>query len=82
MKKNYDNPMVAECQLRLNEWDDELTDLMKDAEDQCRKFKQNHIEFSPEVDVWLTRRCMLGSVKKFLNGEVAYPRNLYEGCER
>ena len=82
LKKNYDNRTVAEFWLCFNRWDDELTDLMKGAEDKCRKFKQNHIEFSPEVNVLLTRRWTLGTVKRFLNGEVPDPRNLYKQCEQ
>jgi len=78
LKKNYDNLTVAEFQLCFNRWDEEFTELMKGVENQCRKFKQNHIEFSPEVNVWLTWRWTLGMVKRFLHGQVPDSRNLYK----
>ena len=55
---------------------------MLGAENKCHAYKQNHIEYSPEVNIWLTRRWTLGSVKKYLEGRVPDPRNLYKRCDR
>ena len=35
----------------MNRWDDELTDYMLSAENNCHKFKTDHIEWSPKVEV-------------------------------
>ena len=40
----------------MNRWDDELTDYMLSTENNCHKFKIDHIEWSPKVGVWLPRR--------------------------
>ena len=59
----------AEFQLKLNRWDDELTDYMQSSENNCHKFKQNHIEWSPEVGVWIRRRSLLNECLGFKLGK-------------
>ena len=66
----------AAFQLLLNRWNDELTEHMKASENRCHKFKQNHIDFSPEVGMWIQRRWLIGRIKRYLEGKVPDPRNL------
>ena len=75
-----DDISAAEFQLRMNRWDDELTDYMLAAEKRCRKYKQTHLEYSPTVGAWLRRRWLLGRVKRYLQGKVPDPRNLKRAC--
>ena len=56
---------AAEFQLKLNKWDDELTDFMIHSENNCHRFKQNHIEWSPEVGVWIRRRILLSECLRY-----------------
>ena len=46
----------ADFLLLINKWGDELTDLMKCAENKCNTYKHCHIEWSPDVGVWLQRQ--------------------------
>ncbi len=64
------SPLVsaAEFQTQLNRWDDELRDYMRASEDQIRKFKMNHTEWSPRVGVWLRRKRLLLRITRFLDG--------------
>ena len=73
---------TSEFQLLMNKWDDKLTDYMLAAEDQCRKYCMNHIDYSPEANAWLRRRWLLGQVYWYLDGKVPDPRNLFRSCER
>ncbi len=43
--------MTSELQFKINRWDEELTDYMQAGEDKCHKFKQTHIDWSPEVGI-------------------------------
>ena len=47
---------TAEFLLLMNKWNKEFEDYMKSAENQCNSVKDDHIEWSPKVGVWLTRR--------------------------
>ena len=68
--------------LRMNKWDQELEQFMKSAEANCRRYKQNHIEWSPEVGSWLRRRWLLARVRKFKDGKIRDPRNLFRDCKK
>jgi len=71
---------AAEFQTKINRWDDELTDYMKAAEERCHKYKQNHVEWSPEFGVWKRRQRLLYRVGKYLRGKVKDSRNLIRDC--
>ena len=46
-------------QLKLNKWDNDLTDFMDLAEKKCNKFKASHIKYSPEVNIWIRQQQLL-----------------------
>ena len=73
---------VSEFQVKINRWDDEMTDYMRAAENKCRKFKHTHIEWSPDVGVWIRRRRLLERVGKYIDGRVPDPRNLTRACKK
>jgi hypothetical protein len=61
----------------MNNWDRELIQFKLHLEVECTKFKSCHIEWSPEVGFWLSRRWLLAWVKVFVMGlGPADPRNL------
>ena len=62
--------------LLLNIWDDELTEHMTCSEEKCHSYKQDHIEWSPTVGVWLTRRWLLRRFLRFTQGKIKDPRDL------
>ena len=72
---------LAEFQLKLNKWDDELTDYMRSSENNCHKFKQNHIEWSPEVGVWIRRRILLNEWLGFKLGKGKGSSNKFRKCK-
>ena len=55
-------------------------------EKKCRTFKQNHIEWSPAVRMWMKRRWLLERVQKFISRKRAWSRcrvrNLQRSCRR
>lgn len=71
---------AAEFQVKMNRWDNGLTDYMRSAESKCHKFKQNHIEWSPEVGVWIRRKHIMERIIKFLKGRIPDPPNLFRVC--
>ena len=77
-----DSMTVAEFQLVMNKWDDELTDYMRSAESKCNKFHMGHIDYSPEANAWLRRRWLLGRVARYLDGKVPDPQNLFRDCDK
>ena len=66
----------------MNKWDREFEQLMKSSKSQCQSFMQCHIECSPEVGIWLRRRWLLARVKKYINGDLCDPRNLFGDCKK
>ena len=38
---------ASEFQVKMNCWDDKLTEYMRSAEEKCHKFKQDHVSWSP-----------------------------------
>ena len=73
---NATRPPQADFLLLLNKWDDELTEHMTCSEEKCHSYKQDHIEWSPTVGVWLTRRWLLRRFLRFTQGKIKDPRNL------
>ena len=78
-KLSKDMP-VSKFQVKINCWDEEMTDYMQAAENKCCKFKHTHIEWSPEVGVWIRRCQLLKRVGKYIDGRVLDPRNLIRAC--
>ena len=72
---------VEVFQVKLNRWDDEMTDYMRAAEKQCRQYFANPLEWSPEVGIWIRRRRILQQIEKYLLGRVPDARNLFRTCE-
>jgi len=82
IRRDSDTLSDSQWLLRMNKWDKELEDFMKSAEANCRTYKQCHIEWSPEVGAWMRRRWLLARVKKFLEGKIRDPRNLFRDCRK
>ena len=72
----------ADFLLLINKSDDEFTNLMKCAENKCNTYKHCHIEWSPDVGVWLQRRWLLARVLQFMKGEIPDPQNLIRDCKK
>ena len=72
----------ADFLLLIDKWGDELTVLMKCAENKCNTYKHCHIEWSPEVGVWLQHQWLLARVLQFMNEEIPDPRNLIRDCKK
>ena len=70
----------AEFQIKMNRWDEEMTDYMRASEDKCHKFKQDHTAWSPKYGVWKRRHRLLTRVGKFLQGRIPDSRNLIRDC--
>ena len=45
----------ATFNLRFNQWDREMSELMHSDKEKSSKFKHDDIEFSPVVGIWLNR---------------------------
>ena len=82
LHKLQDELSLPEFMLQFNKWDRELTELMLAAENKCHKFKQCHIPYSPEVAEWITRRWLLGRIRRYHQGKVPDPRNLFRQCRK
>ena len=66
----------ADFLLLLNRWDDKLMEHMRCSEEKCHSYKQDHIEWSLTVGVWLTRRWLLWCFLQFKQGTIKDPQNL------
>ena len=82
IRRDSDQLSDSQWLLRMNKWDRELEQFMRSAENNCRKFKQCHIEWSPEVGSWMRRRWLLAQVRKYLDGKIRDPRNLFRDCRK
>ena len=80
--KNCDDLSDDDFLMLMDKWDDELTEFMHSAEENCHKYKMCHIEWSPEVGIWLSRRWLLFRVHRFLDGLIKDPRNLFRDCAK
>ena len=63
---SVDTASPLELQLRLNRWDRENTEHKLSAEESCNKFKNCHLPFSPEVDLWIKRRDLYSQLQSIL----------------
>ena len=66
----------SEFLLRMNKWDDELTEFMHHSEEKCQTFNMDHIEWSPKVGVWLAHCWILNRIQRYLDGKVKDAHNL------
>ncbi len=65
----------------MNNWDSKLVQFKLHSEVECTKFKTCHIEWSPEVGFWLSRRWLLARVNVFVMGlGPPDPCNLIRDC--
>ena len=73
---------VPEFQFQMNHWDNELTDYMKSAENKCRSFCHNWVEYSPDLNAWWRRRWLLKCIHRYLQGKVPDPATSLEIARR
>jgi hypothetical protein len=67
----------------MNNWDSEIVQFKLHSETNCTKFKSCHIERSPKVGFWLSRRWLLAQVKVYVMGLAPpHPHNLIRVCLR
>jgi hypothetical protein len=65
----------------MNNWNKELVQFKLHLEVNCTKSKTCHIEWSPDVGFWLSRRWLLACVKVYIMGlGPSNPRNLIRDC--
>ncbi len=65
----------------INKWDTKLIQFKLHSEMNCTRYKTCHIEWSPEVGFWLSRRWLLARVRKFVLGlGPPNPWNLVRDC--
>ena len=78
--------VIEEYNKKMNKWDRELKEFMIEAENKCRTYKQDHIEWSPVVKMWIARRWVLARVHKFIAKKKAWSlcrvKNLQRACRR
>jgi hypothetical protein len=65
-----------------NQWDNELGDYMRSAENDCSHYKDGSIEFSPTVGQWLRKRSILKWILRWHDGKVPDVRNLLRAAKR
>ena len=51
LQENSANMSEAEFLLLFNKWDVEYTQFMTAADSKCRKYKNDHIPFSPGIGI-------------------------------
>jgi hypothetical protein len=67
--------------LLMNSWDDELMQYMLHSEVHVSKFMMGHIEWSPTIGIWLSRRWLLHRVRRWILGQGSPdPRNMIRDC--
>ena len=73
---------VDEYQPRMNKWDNKLKNLMILAKNKCRTYKNDDLEWSPTVKMWLKRRWILGRVQRFIATKRVCSLNRYKNLKR
>jgi hypothetical protein len=56
MEDEVDMVPAVETRKAMNKWDRENAEHKLSSEESCNQFKNDHLEFSPEVNVWIKRR--------------------------
>ncbi len=63
--------------------DTEFTEFMLYSENEVSRFMMGHIEWSPKIGIWLSRRWLLKRVQKWMQGAgPPDPRNMFRDCYR
>eukprot|EP00984_Skeletonema_dohrnii_P010846 scaffold4257_cov80-Skeletonema_dohrnii-CCMP3373.AAC.1 len=73
---------APQFQLMFNRWDNELRDYILAAEKRCRKFRMNHLPWSPVVGMWMRRLKLYKWLEAYCRGKVPDWRNLKRSCTR
>ena len=73
---------AEEYDVKMNKWDDELREFMISAENKCRTFKNDDLEWSPTVKLWIKRRWILGRLQKFIAKKRARSLSTYKRLKR
>ncbi len=69
--------------LIMNALDTEFMQLMLHSENEVNKFMMGHIEWSPTIGIWLSRRWLLKRVQQWMQGiGTPDPRNMFRECYR
>jgi hypothetical protein len=67
----------------INALDTEFMQLMLHSENEVSKFMMGHIEWSPRIGIWLSRRWLLKRVQQWMQGtSTPDPRNMFRDCHR
>ena len=67
----------------MNALDAEFMQLMLHSENEVSKFMMGHIEWSPTIGIWLSRRWLLKRVQQWMQGTgTPDPRNMFRDCYR
>ena len=67
----------------INALDTEFMQLMLHSENEVSKFMMGHIEWSPTIGIWLSRRWLLKRVQQWMQGTGSPdPRNMFRDCYR
>ncbi len=67
----------------MNSLDTELMEFMLHSENEVSKFMMGHIEWSPTIGIWLSRRWLLKRVQQWMQGiGPPDPRNMFRDCHR
>jgi hypothetical protein len=67
----------------MDSWNNKLMQFMLHSETICSKFMMAHIEWSPTVSLWLSRRWLLHRVRSWMLGNgIPDPRNMIKDCYR
>jgi len=74
---------VADFEIIINALDTEFMQLMLHSENEVSKFMMGHIEWSPTIGIWLSRRWLLKRVQQWMQGTgTPDPRNMFRECSR
>ena len=70
-------------ELIMNALDTEFMQFMLHSENEVSKFMMRHIEWSPTIGIWLSRRWLLKRVQQWMQGTgTPDPRNMFQDCHR
>jgi hypothetical protein len=65
----------------INALDTKFMQLMLHSENEVSKFMMGHIEWSPTIGIWLSRRWLLKRVQQWMQGTgTPDPRNMFRDC--
>jgi hypothetical protein len=69
--------------LLIDAWDNKFKEFMLHSEVHCSKYMTGHIEWSPEIGIWLNQRWLLHQVRLWMLGTgTTVPQNMFWSCYR